>query len=45
MVILIVAELIYMLRGFMYRNPVFAAVYIWVLVAIRDNQYAYDNIQ
>ena len=45
MVILIIAEVTYMLAGYLYRNPVICSVYIWVLAAIRDKQYALDDIQ
>ena len=36
-VILWVALCVYVLASFMERNPLYAAVYIWVLVAIRKN--------
>ena len=36
-VILWIALCVYVLASFMERNPLYAAVYIWVLVAIRKN--------
>ena len=36
-IILWVALCVYVLASFMERNPLYAAVYIWVLVAIRKN--------
>lgn len=36
MVILCVACGIYMAAGYFYRNPAYAVVFIWVLIAIRD---------
>ena len=45
MVILIVAEIIYMLAGYLYRNPAMSSIYIWVLLAIKDKQVALDDIQ
>ena len=43
--ILIIAECVYIRASFSYRNPVFAAIYIWVLFAIRDFNYDKDDIQ
>jgi hypothetical protein len=34
--ILIVAALTYMTAGYLYRNPLYAGVFIWTLFAIRD---------
>jgi len=36
-VILWVALCVYVLASFMERNPLYAAIFIWVLVAIRKN--------
>ena len=37
-IILITAEVIYMLAGFSYRNPIMSSIYIYVLTAIRAKQ-------
>lgn len=42
--ILITAECVYILASFQYKNPLYAAVFIWVLFAVREEQAAYENI-
>jgi len=44
-IMLYVALIVYVLASFMERNPLFGAVYIWVVFAIRTNQTAYADIQ
>jgi len=43
-IILYVALVIYLGASFIERNPLFGAVYIWVLIAIRTRQSAYSDI-
>jgi len=43
-IMLHVALVIYVLASFMERNPLFGAVYIWAVSAIRAKQTAYSNI-
>ena len=43
-IILWVALCVYVLASFMERNPLYAAVYIWVLVAIRKNHDDETNL-
>merc|ERR1712195_89892 len=44
-IILWVALCVYILASFMERNPVYASVFIWVLVAIRKNHGDITNIK
>jgi len=44
-VIFYVALVIYILASFMERNPLYGGVYIWVLMAIRNRQASYSDIQ
>lgn len=44
-IILYVALVIYILAAFMERNPLFGALYLYVLIAIRAKQTAYPDIQ
>ena len=41
---MIAGELIYMGASYRYKNPAYACVFIWVLIAIRDNQAAYPLV-
>lgn len=43
-VILCVAEVIYLITTAVENNPLFGLVYIWVLLAIRSNQKKYEHI-
>jgi len=38
--ILITAECVYIAAGYMYSNPLYSSVYIWVLFAIKANSEA-----
>ena len=42
--ILIIAECVYICAGYLYRNPLYASVFIWVLFSIRDYQTSYSEI-
>jgi len=44
-IILYVALAIYIVAAFMERNPLFGALYLYVLIAIRAKQTAYPDIQ
>jgi benzodiazapine receptor len=44
-IILYVALIVYVLASFMERNPLYGAVYIWVVVAIRNRQVTFPDIQ
>ena len=44
-VILYIALIIYIVTSFMERNPLFGAIYIWVLFAIRYRQATYTDIR
>ena len=44
-IVFYVALVVYILASFMERNPLYGAVYIWVLFAIRNRQSPYSDIQ
>ena len=44
-IIFYIALVIYILASFVERNPLYGAVYIWVLFAIKYNQAPYSDIQ
>ena len=43
-IILYVALVIYILASYVERNPLYGAIYIWVLFAIKNKQAAYPAI-
>jgi len=44
-IIFYVALVIYILASLMERNPLYGAIYIWVLFAIKNRQAPYSDIQ
>jgi hypothetical protein len=42
--ILIIAECVYVSAGYLYSNPLYSSIYLWVLVSIRAYQTGVDNI-